>query len=297
MAALLTAEQSKPEYSITLDWLAFTFKEDTHEAANWISRYASSRAAMAIAPTNGYRQAYRTENGIVVQWNPDREEMGYHTVIAGSAIRHVLEYHGMDQKTLIQTVLDAGGSITRLDIAKDVQGVNISLDEIYKALERREYQGSARTFSQIHSLNGGNTIYVGSRQSEKFIRIYDKAAQSGLVGEKWHRFELETKGMVARALATLLTQDDRWSSAFGTIVQHMVTVPTLRDWQAFFQPGEVQIGIPKLEKKSDREKWIESQVIPAVAKHAVEFPNSEAVKRLVALLELIKRQGNEPQVD
>jgi phage replication initiation protein len=294
VAALLTAEDSKPEYSITLDWLAFTFKEDTHEAANWISLYASNRASMAIAPNNGYKQAYRAENGIVVQWNTDREEMGYHVVIAGSAIRYILSNYELDQKALIQTVIDAGGSITRLDIAKDVQGVNISIDEIYKALERGEHSGTARTFSQIHSLNGGNTIYVGSRQSEKFIRIYDKGAQQGAKQELWYRYELETKGMVARAVATLLCSNSNWNAAFTTIAIAMVNIPANRDYQAFFADKSAPIGIPKLEKKSDREKWIESQVTPAVAKHAIEFPDSIAVARLVALLALIKQQGNTP---
>jgi hypothetical protein len=295
MTALLASQADNPQYSITIDWLAFTFKGDTHEAAAWIRLLASDTAAMAITPTNGYRAAYRTTDGIVVQWNVDREEMGRHVIIAGSAIRHVLEYHELDQTALIQTVLNAGGSITRLDLAKDVQGVTVSLDEIYKAMERGEHSGNARSFSQIHSLGGGNTIYVGSRQSEKFIRIYDKAAQSQLTGERWYRFELETKGMVARALASLLSENSQWASAFATIALAMVDLPSNRHYRAFFADAFTPIGIPKLEKKSDREMWIETQVTPAVAKHLVEYPDSEAVKRLVALLDLIRGQGNNPE--
>lgn len=279
--------------SITLDWLAFTFKEDTHEAAAWIRLYADAQGSMAIAPTNGYRSAYRSAQGVVVQWNVDREEMGYHVIIAGAALRHILEYHELDQQALVQTVLHAGASITRLDLAKDLIGTEISLDSVYESMERRETTGTARSFSQIHSLNGGNTIYVGSRQSEKFIRIYDKAAQLGEQNSHWFRYELETKGMVSRALAQLLSEGDNWSSAFDTISTTMVNIPTNRDYQAFYAQGTAAIGIPKLEKKSDREKWIESQVIPAVAKHFVEFPSSAAVARLRALLDLIDKQGNE----
>ncbi len=277
--------------SITLDWLAFTFKENTHEAAAWIRILASDKGSMAIAPTNGYRAAYRTAEGVVVQWNVDREEMGYHVIIAGSAIRHVLEHYELDQQALVQTVLNAGGSITRLDLAKDQQGEHISLDKIYQALERGESIGTARSFSQIHSIGGGNTVYVGSRQSEKFIRIYNKAAQLGLEREHWFRFELETKGMVARALATLLAENRQWSSAFATIALAMVDLPGNRHYRAFFDGGETPIGIPKLEKKTDREAWIEKQVIPAVGKHFAEFPDSAAVARLRALLDIIAKQG------
>jgi len=276
--------------SITLDWLAFTFREDTHEAGEWIRLYASDKTNVPVTARNGYRDAYQTQTGVVVQWNVDREEMGYHVVIAGSAIRNVLEHHELDQRALIQTVIDAGGSITRLDLAKDLQGVSISLDAIYQALERGEYRGTSRKFSQIHSLNGGNTIYVGSRQSEKFIRIYDKAAEMGDRSVLWFRFELETKGMVARALASLLTGDNEWSSGFDRIARHMVDMAPARDYAQFFQQGPVPTGIPKLEKKSDREAWIEAQVMPAVVKHFVEHPDSKAVALLRAMLDQIEAQ-------
>lgn len=101
--------------------------------------------------------------------------------------------------------------------------------------------------------------------------------------------------MVARALATILIEGASWNAAFDTIALHMVDLPQCKDYKAFYPKSIVEIGIPKLEKKSDREKWIETQVTPAVAKHLVEFPDSEAVNRLMALLELIKRQGNNPK--
>ena len=246
---------------------------------------------MAIAPTNGYREAYRTQNGIVVQWNTDREEMGYHVVIAGSSIRNVLCYYELDQTALIQTVVDAGGSITRLDLAKDVQGIAISLDQIYKSMERGEHTGTARSFSQIHSLGGGNTVYVGSRQSEKFIRIYDKGAQQGAEQVLWYRYELETKGMVARAVATLLCANTQWNAAFTTIATAMVNLRTNRDYQAFFADKETPNGIPKLEKKTDREAWIKTQVMPAVVKHFVEHRDSKAVALLRAMLDQIDTQN------
>lgn len=276
--------------SITLDWLAFTFLEDSNYAGQWLDRFANHKGALSTNPTNGYRTAYRTGEGVVCMWNADRPEMGYHVIIAGSAIQNLLKRGDCDQTTLLLQVLDAGGSITRLDLAKDLTGEAISLDRIYRALERGEHSGSARRFAQIHSLNGGNTIYVGSRQSEKFIRIYDKASESGLQGQTWFRFELETKGMVARALATLLVSQSNWTSAFDTMARGMVDIRGSVDYAAFFAPGEVPIGIPKLEKKTDRETWIEAQVMPAVVKHFVEHPKSKAVALLRAMLDQIEAQ-------
>lgn len=275
--------------SITLDWLAFTFREDTIGQQEFLHSFASSKGAVEITATNGYRTAYRSGQGVVVQWNVDRPEMGYHVVIAGSAIRNILQHYQLDQKTLVEKVINAGGSITRLDLAKDLTGEHVSLDKIYQAMERGEYSGSSRKFSQIHSLNGGNTVYVGSRQSEKFIRIYDKASEMGLQGQEWKRFELECKGMVARALATLLVQSEQWSGAFDTIARHMVDLPGLRDYQAFFSPEPISISLPKLEKQTDREAWIAGQVMPAVVKHFIEHPDSKAVALLRSMLDQIER--------
>lgn len=277
--------------TITLDWIAFTFLQDTENAAKWIHRFARNTSSVAITARNGYRAAYRTKENVDVFWNVDRPEMGYHVIIAGTAIRNICEHYELDQEALLETVLHAGGSITRLDLAKDLTGEECSLDNIYQALERGEHKGTARTFSQIHSLNGGNTIYVGSRQSEKFIRIYDKAAQVGVPQGLWKRYELETKGMVARALASKLMERRSWGGAFDSIATGMVNLEASTDYQAFFPPGNPIIGIPKLEKKSDREKWIEDQVIPAVVKHYIEHSSSKAIALLRSMLDQVDHMG------
>jgi len=273
--------------SITLDWLAFTFKEDTHEASKWIQLYASDTSAVDCAPTNGYRAAYQTTKGVRVMWNVDRSEMGTHVIAPGSAIQHITDQQNVDQKEFLRSVCDAGASITRLDLAYDLQGEELSLDEIYKALDRKENTGTARTFSQIHSVNGGNTVYVGSRQSEKFIRIYDKQAQTGVKGKAWFRYELETKGMVARSLATYLIQGNEWGDGFVSIAIGMVDLPACVDYQKFFDGEKPEIGIPKLEKETDREKWIREQVAPAVIKHYTQYRGSDAIRWLREMLDYI----------
>lgn len=284
MTALLTA-RAAGNASITMDWLSFTFTEDTHEAAAWISLFAGAENAVDCAPSNGYRAAYCTPKNVLHMWNLDRPEMGHHVVISGSAIRNIVGSGDVDQQALLASVIDAGGKITRLDLAKDIEGEDISLDKIYQAVERGDALGSSRTFSQIHSMNGGNTIYVGSPQSQKLIRIYDKASQMHLSNCLWFRLELETKGMVARSVASALVQSRNWNAVWQEVVQHMVNLPGNVDWNKFFVATEVEIGIPKLEKKSDREKWIEKQVIPAVVKHYVENRKSGAIALLRAMLD------------
>lgn len=278
--------------TITLDWLAFTFKEDSQDVGTWLHTFASNQEAIPIAPTNGYGTAYRTRHKVDVMWNIDRPEMGYHVIITGTAIRNICEHMELDQKALVESVVNAGASITRLDLAKDLKGHNLSLDEIYQEMEAGKRTGTARKIAQIHSNNGGNTIYVGSRQSEKFIRIYDKNAEQGRTGELWYRFELEAKGQVARTLVHILLDGTGWDSAFDTVTRYMVDLPNNRQWQLFYSTDTAEVGFPKIEKSSDREKWIDTQVTPAVVKHYMNNRHSEAIKKLRTMLDFVDK-GNE----
>jgi len=276
--------------TITLDWLAMTFKEFTRETQTFIYGYASAPTLISTSPRNGYRSATTDENGVQVMWNIDRSEMGHHVIFSGSALRNIFERHGISSEAILRAAEHAGASFTRLDLAKDYQDGEVDLSSVWQALNNRVGSGTARTFGKIESNDGGYTIYVGSRQSERFVRIYDKAAESKLSGKLWFRFEIETKGMVARAVATSLRQSNNWSGVFDSLVYSMVGKPEELALENFFTSGSVPIGLPKIERHSDREAWIESQVIPAVAKHYIDNPLSPGVDRLLKTLIGINRQ-------
>ena len=276
--------------SITLDWLAFTYKENTHEMHDFMALYASDKNSHPATAYHGYSASYQTEDGVICSWNDDRQEMGYHVVLGGSAIRALCTRKELSQETLLREVIRSGASVTRLDLATDLREVSIQLSSIWSALESGHNRGSSRKFGQIVSNDGGHTIYVGSRQSEKFIRVYDKAAQEGLPQELWFRFEIETKGMVARALAKLLLDTGQWKNIFDGCALGMVDLRPNSSFEEFFRKGDVPIGVPKLERQTDRERWIAEQVVAAVAKHYIENPYSSAVTRLIDTLLLIAQQ-------
>jgi Replication initiation factor len=273
--------------TLTLDWFAITHKELSHEAIAWFARYASLEKSTPERPSNGYDTCFRTEDGVVHSWHSSRPEMGWHTVFSGSALRNIFARDGVSQRTFLEEALHSGGRVSRLDLAKDAQDVQINLEKIWFYIETKQYSGTARNASKMQSLDGGYTIYVGSRQSEKFIRIYDKASQLGVSDVQWKRYEIETKGMVSRAMAHLLTTEPSWEGAFNEMAQGMLSIPQSTDYQVFFDDTDTRVGIPKLEKVSDREKWILDQCLPAIVRHYTENRTSEAVALLRRALDLI----------
>lgn len=276
--------------TISLDWLSVTFKEYNHEARAFLDTYASFPSVQTTKARHGYTDAIMDGCGTVTMWDIEYTSMGHHVQFSGSALRNIFECHGIQVDALLRSCANAGGRISRLDLAKDLSGEAIDLQAVHKSLEQGNLRGTARKYSRVTSNDGGDTIYIGSRQSEKFIRIYDKAAESKLPGELWTRFEIETKSDVARAVASLLLSTSRWTAVFDELANGMLGDLTILKLGAFYSLGEVPIGIPKITRIGDREKWISDQVIPAVAKHWVDNPNSEAVQRLIDILLLIAQQ-------
>ncbi len=279
--------------TITIDWLAATFKEYTHEAETFFNSFARNGATQAADARNGYTRSTMDGCGVVVQWNPDYPSMGHHCIFSGSSLRNLFTSTSIQPGSLLRAIVDAGGNISRLDLAKDLTEEPFDYEAVYQSIKQGTAGGNTRTFSKLESGENGYTIYMGSRQSERFARLYNKAAQSGLPDALWARFEIETKGMVARAVATSLVKSHDWSGTFDGIVLGMVGNAKTAHLEQFFIPGNVPIGIPKIERQTDRERWIEGQVISAVSRHYIDNPNSEAVARLIATLNLIDRQREE----
>lgn len=276
--------------TVTIDWIAATFKEYTNEAEQFIVAYASFGTPQASKPRNGYNTALRDDCGSELLWNTGNRGMGYHVVFSGSALRNLFEQKAIQPLTLLRALYDAGGRVSRLDLAKDCTGEKIDGAAVYKSLEQGRGGGNTRTFGRIVSNGGGDTIYIGSRQSERFIRVYNKAAQTGDTTIDWWRMEIETKGDVARLVALSLYQGAGFVQLFDGIINKMVGELDSVGLEPFVSRGLVEFGLPKVNKVTDREKWIAEQVIQAIAQHYIDNPNSEAIAALKQMLEKIDKQ-------
>jgi len=277
--------------TVTIDWLAGTFKEWTNETENFLRTYADFGNTQAGKPRNGYNQCEVASSGVELFWSTNHQGMGYHAVFSGTALRNLFELSGVKPLTLLHAAIDAGMRVSRLDLAKDCTGETFDGEAIYKSLEQGLGGGASRTVSRIVSNNNGETIYLGSRQSERFIRIYNKAAQTGNDTELWWRLEIETKGDVARLVASSLLETGSIGRVLDGTFLKMVGTPNKCGLTGFVSTGEVPFGLPKITKQTDREKWISEQVIGAVAQHFIEHPDSVAVRTLIATLDLIDKDN------
>lgn len=201
----------------SIDWVSGTFKQegvtdlDVRKALSF--GYKHKQWAQ-VNPKFGYEAAFQHPFGHLVYANVYRPEMGVHVACGGRALREMAEA-GFPAPDLLKWIAEQNGKITRIDLAIDVWGVEIDPVALAKSPRVKDAPGSARKASAIENSEGGRTAYIGSRSSDKFMRVYDKANEQGLKDTLWTRFELELKGDQARhAAATMAGLPDADRPAF-----------------------------------------------------------------------------------
>lgn len=197
----------------SIDWLSVTFKGDLTdlELRKALSFGFPLKTWQRDKGKFGYSQAFIHPFGIMVMSNHSRPEMGVHVSFSGRALRSLTE-QGVTAVEMLVWSLENQGRISRLDLAIDVFDVKIDPIALAKSERVKSEPGTARKWSYIQGHDGGTTAYIGSRKSERFLRIYDKAAEQRRAGELWTRFELELKSDSARAAAkhfALLSDGER----------------------------------------------------------------------------------------
>ena len=164
--------------------------------------------------------------------------------------------------------LVAAENCSRLDLAVDVNCDPIVphlASHIYKELgHRRLRAGRPVTARLIMGSDGGSTVYIGSRASERFGRLYDKGVeqQTNPPGH-WWRWELELKGKAAqREAIALVNAESEPDRALHVVAEYFEA----RTGYAPAQCGPLVKCLERREPTSTAKKllWLSSQVRPTV---------------------------------
>lgn len=195
------------ETAWSVDWLSVTFKSgltdlDIRKAVSFgfpLKTWTQTQARF------GYSVAFVHPFGHTVMANYGRPEMGVHLSFGGRALRSLAE-GGIEAVQMLAWSIKQGGKITRIDLAIDVFDTPIDPMALAQCDRMKDAPGNARKWDFVKGHDGGCTAYIGSRKSERFLRIYDKAAQMKQTERPWTRFELEFKGDSAKAAAFQMSE-------------------------------------------------------------------------------------------
>lgn len=171
-------------------------------------------------------------------------------------------------------------NVTRLDLA-----VTLALKSSDEAFAINQYHAlragtNGLTNSLVVNTRGGSTLYVGSRQSRFYGRLYDKGAeQGGQKGKVW-RWEVEVKKPVSKlVVAQLLKEKDPAayiveyvSNWFLTRGVECVTIST-----NLVSVMEISSTVQSPEKTL---LWLTTQVKPSVQRLLIDGRRKEVIEAL-----------------
>lgn len=243
-----------------VDWLTMTTKEDK-VGQQWYQLYLK------------YKGERRKEGN---------EEKQFHNGfyggvrIASMSVGHsdrigfIVIVGGGDAERLFQRLAPGRHRVTRLDLAMDFtfdRPVDLAGD-IFKKLSKGKVN-KQRKFSLYSGSDLGKTLYLGSRTSMQFGRLYDKGIEAGRErARKLWRAEVEYKKPMSGSVATALRDKEPNS-------REMAICDTIGEWFAerkaeLFTAEEranaIHVSVEQRITTADKKlAWLRTQVAPTVA--------------------------------
>lgn len=187
----LEKQQISKDNLLLIDWLTFTTK--IWSEADLLSMLRISED-LVWEEMDAYRYGYRhrkTYSGMTILTD-GQEGMGICIEFSGQGCRSFETYSSLDWLSLFQILMEPLNEfkITRVDLAFDDHTGILDIGRLLDDTDHHHYRSRSRWW-EVRYGSTGTTIYHGSPQSNIRCRIYDKAAERGLLdGTHWIRVEI-----------------------------------------------------------------------------------------------------------
>jgi len=233
---------------------------------------------------HGYNCSEKFETGVVTMWHDSEDRMGMHVVLSGSALR-ALTAKGFPPDFVLRELKRLSCRCSRIDLAIDLYQSSLKMVNFYES-ERLPYKGKGRTpqITPVGTDMQGFTIYVGSRSSDKFLRIYDKAKEQKDFTSDYKRIELECKGAVAHWLGDALPEKTTMEGyeLASSIIKTMVNFSSPQ-WAQALASNTVEFSTPKPSAR-DTYAWLIKSCAPALARVVAENPSKDVLNEFARAL-------------
>ena len=202
--------------------------------------------------------------------------------------RAIIQASGSMAARYWQSIAALADNVSRVDIEVDCELWEPDPDlpnAYYDYVERHSVK--ARKYTLIDATIGGKTLYVGSRSSDQFGRVYDKSAQSRNgkpPGSTW-RYEIEFKSKLANEVSkrlldlyNLKTLEDFYSGIVGTVFDWFNT----REVHPVFERSHESVGRIRVDIDHSKGKiaWLRDQVSPTVRRLILSGEGMAAIEAL-----------------
>jgi len=197
-----------------IDWLSATFPKDFdfRRFEKWAGEFKEAGRGVT-----GYKASYKSDYGAFALTD-GTDEQGVHIILSADVLA-VARTPELTDKRLAEFVRFHGGKASRVDVACDIWNGGISVDDLIAAYQRKEILTPAKSARQNRKIDApDNTFYLGSPQSDRMFRAYNKAAEVGIELLDWLRLELQTRKDRSKALLTALAEHENTTAVVSRAI-------------------------------------------------------------------------------
>jgi hypothetical protein len=254
-----------------VDWIAATLPYDPLSLAGLVESCASLTFTKPdtwseCKPHNGYK--YAVNHPVGYTGMAGRADMGTHIIFPGNALQGG-RVGALKTEGLFWSLFAKNARFTRIDLAIDAVDSRLSLDDLPAAYAMGEVTGAPRKWSFIHNNQGGRTLCIGSRTSERYMRVYDKASEQRSQDiapptDDWIRIELETKGEKAHHVGYFLNSSRDPALVARSEIQAFLDFPDNPQWQSVMA-GATGTVTQSHRKLTQTQRWLLGTVATSLA--------------------------------
>ena len=184
---------------------------------------------------------------------------------------------------LLNKILEVG-HFTRIDLAIDDVGAEyFTVNDVFKLADNNQVSCRFKKWQNVKSTSfadgcTGHTVYFGSRESDVYLRVYEKAYEQKIKDFNWTRWELEIKHDKADLVAKELVNISCIGSVAVGVLENYIRFisknnernsrcDTLPLWTDFVN-GVKKLRLTLQQKKmtiEDKQRWIDKQCMPTLA--------------------------------
>jgi len=211
-----------PDHNLLLlDWLTVSTKIWSENDIIQLLRLEDCTWEHVDAYRYGY--AHRCSfSGITILSGGHNDDMGICLEMSGQGCRAFETYSSLSWIELLRILKDPLNefNITHIDIAFDDHTGVLDIGEILDDTDNHRYRSRSRWW-KVEYGSCGTTIYHGSPQSNIRVRIYDKAAERGLLdGTHWIRVELVLRDTNASGAVDAILEHEQLGPVFSGILSN-----------------------------------------------------------------------------
>lgn len=286
------------DVNVTIDWLRYS-SPNGYQLINMIPPEMEIDYTEQLSPLPHYTQAYKLIPSGRVDTNTIRTEQGSLATFGGGDLR-VLSDNGINPYYLAAYTAEKKFlHCSRMDLAIDLMYANYDPTDIVIAWREKRVKTHARDINQIigydkETSRTGNTVYVGSRTSETYLRVYDKGLEQGS-DVLWTRIELELKKGKAK-LAHQATINNSVSTIMSSALDTYVQIECLGWWEEMRENLPSATDVMKGERRQKQEtdsKWLYDVALVKVC-NAIKNGDEKARD---AVLKALIWYGNSQPID